>query len=310
MLTRKLVKAGPSSHTIALPKEWIEKNSLKKGDVVYVSHKDDELRILARIGDQQNKIERETIIDVSQKGLDSVQRLLTSAYLNNFSTIVLTGEDIDKKMAEIRTIVADFVALEITDQSSKRVVIKDLLNPSEVSVDKTLKRMDMIVRSMFEDLLSKPKQELHFQDKDVNRLYFLMLRALKSALRSDDIAKQLQIVPVGVLSVWQTVTCIENISDSLTHVSSIMRGLKTRDKVSDKVIEQVVRSVGTLFADVMGSYYQGDSVKGDVFAKKRLEIESQLNDVEGTREIGEIVQETKTMLTHVCTIAKVVIDRE
>ena len=26
MLTRKLVKAGPSSHTIALPKEWIEKN--------------------------------------------------------------------------------------------------------------------------------------------------------------------------------------------------------------------------------------------------------------------------------------------
>src|SRR3989344_9286340 len=120
MLTRKLVKAGPSSHTIALPKEWIEKNSLKKGDVVYVSHKDDELRILARIGDQQNKIERETIIDVSQKGLDSVQRLLTSAYLNNFSTIVLTGEDIDKKMAEIRTIVADFVALEITDKSSKR----------------------------------------------------------------------------------------------------------------------------------------------------------------------------------------------
>lgn len=306
MLTRKLVKAGPSSHTIALPKEWIEKNNLKKGDVVYVSQKEDELQILASIDHQQNKVERETTIDVSQKGLDSVQRLLTSAYLNNFSTIVLTGDDVDKKMTEIRNIVADFVALEITDQSSKRVVIKDLLNPSEVSVDKTLKRMDMIVRSMFEDLLSKPKQELHFQDKDVNRLYFLMLRALKSALRSDDVAKQLQIAPVGVLSVWQTVTCIENISDALTHVSSIMRGLKTRDKV----IEQVVRNVGTLFADVMGSYYQADSAKADVFAKKRLEIESQLNDVEGAREVGEIVQETKTMLTHVCTIAKVVIDRE
>lgn len=307
MLTRKLVKAGPSSHTIALPKDWIERNKLKKGDVVYISPvNDDELRVEAKLGDQKNKVERETTIDISQKSMDSVQRLLTSAYLNNFGTIIISGEDVDKKMADIRQIVGDFVALEITDQSSKRVVIKDLLNPSEVSVDKTLRRMDMIVRSMFDDLLSKPKQELHFQDKDVNRLYFLMLRALKSALRSEEVAKQLQINAVSVLAVWQTSTCIENMSDALTRIAMLMRSLKTRDKA----LEQVVRNIGNLFADVMGAYYQSDSAKADVFAKKRLELEAQLDGVEGSREVGEIIQETRTMITLVCTVAKIVIDKD
>ncbi len=308
MLTRKLVKAGPSSHTIALPKEWIEANKLKKGDVVYLSQvSNDELRIAAKIGDLKGKMDTETTIDISGKSTDSIQRLLTSAYLNNFSAVFLVGDDVEKKTQEIRQMVNYFVAFEITEQTQKRIVVKDLLNPSEVSVDKTLRRMDMIVRSMFEDLLAKPKQELHFQDNDVNRLYFLMLRALKSALRSEDIAKQLQLNPVAVLTVWQVVTQIENLSDSLTRVAVLTKSLKSKEKS----VEDVIRSVGTFFADVMAAYYQGEHEKADALTKKRLELEARLNELQGTsKEFGEISQEIKTMLTHVCTIARITVDKE
>ncbi|MBI4148655.1 phosphate uptake regulator PhoU [Candidatus Woesearchaeota archaeon] len=306
MLTRKLVKAGPSSHTIALPKEWIEKNKLKKGDVVYVSDvSDGELRIACTLGDEKAKVDREITIDASGKSPDSVQRLLTSAYLNNYSTVILAGDDLDKRAPDIRRMVGDFVAFEITDQSSKRIVVKDLLNPTEVSVEKTLRRMDMIVRSMFDDLLSKPKKELHFQDKDVNRLYFLMLRALKSALRSEDVAKQLLLTPVHVLTVWQTATQIENLADSLTRLAVLMKSSKSRE------IEDVLKVVGELFADVMSSYYQGEHEKADLLAKKRLDVEARLTSLQGnSKELGESCQEMRSMATNVCTIAKIVVDKE
>ncbi len=308
MLPRKLVKAGPSSHTIALPKEWVEKNKLRKGDVVYVdSLGDQELRITTTLHNQQQKTDRESILDITGKTIDSIQRLLTSAYVNNYNTIILTGEDIEKKTADIRMIVQDFVALEITDQSSKRITIKDLLNPREVSVEKTIRRMDMIVRSLFEDLKTPTPKGLHFQDRDINRLYFLLLRTLKSSLRSQEIAKELALLPVQSLVLWQIATQLENIADALTHIAQLIHNLKPKEKT----VEEIISHVGTLFTEVMAAYYQGEAAKADLLAKKRHELENQLCTLPGmSKEFGEILQETRTMITHVCTIAKIVIDKE
>ncbi len=35
MHIRKLVKSGAASHTLSLPKDWLEKNKLKKGSLLY-----------------------------------------------------------------------------------------------------------------------------------------------------------------------------------------------------------------------------------------------------------------------------------
>ena len=41
MHARKLVKAGSASHTVSLPKSWLEKNMLKKGDTIFIIEKSD-----------------------------------------------------------------------------------------------------------------------------------------------------------------------------------------------------------------------------------------------------------------------------
>ena len=45
MNIRRLVKSGTASHTISLPKDWINKNKLKKGDLLYINEKNNELTI-------------------------------------------------------------------------------------------------------------------------------------------------------------------------------------------------------------------------------------------------------------------------
>ena len=38
---RRLVKSGAASHTISLPKNWLDKNKLNKGDILYINEKSD-----------------------------------------------------------------------------------------------------------------------------------------------------------------------------------------------------------------------------------------------------------------------------
>jgi len=45
MNIRKLVKSGSTSHTIALPKDWLTKNNLKKGDMLYIKEENNEINI-------------------------------------------------------------------------------------------------------------------------------------------------------------------------------------------------------------------------------------------------------------------------
>src|SRR3989344_5388441 len=114
MHIRRLVKAGPSSHTIALPKEWIEKHNLKKGDAIHLRElSETELAIAPKEQKDLPTIAREKLIEIDNKKIDTIQREITAAYLNNYNLITLVGDSISQKAKAIREIVHNFVALEI-----------------------------------------------------------------------------------------------------------------------------------------------------------------------------------------------------
>ena len=179
MEIRRLVKSGAASHTISLPKQWLDKNALKKGDLVYIVEKTDkELSIMAE-NTGLKKSNKEITINVEGKDMEAIQRDITSAYINNFNNIIIIGLDSVDKAKDIRRILHDFVALEISEQTSTKIVAQDLLNLKEISIDKTLRRMDMIVRSIMQDSVASIEGNNMFdsvfhRDFDVNKLYFLM----------------------------------------------------------------------------------------------------------------------------------------
>ena len=180
MHLRKLVKAGLTSHTISLPKNWIKKNNLKKGDNIYILEKSDkELSIMPEHKKQIASRKKEIIIQVDKKEINTIQREITAAYLNNYGIICLIGDSISNKTKEIRKIIHNFVALEISEHTTKRIIAQDLLNLEEISVEKSINRMDMIVRTMLGDILriidgkKDLYESIYYRDFDVNKLYFL-----------------------------------------------------------------------------------------------------------------------------------------
>jgi len=216
MQIRKLVKSGVASHTVSLPKDWIVKNNMKKGDLVYVNEKDNELIISTETKKIEQKV-KEISIEVDEKEINTIRRKTISAYINNYQVFVFHGESLNKKLEEIRKILNNFLALEIVEQTATKLVAKDFLNLQEFSLENTIRRMDMLTRSILTDAKKGKKeyQALYFRDFEVDKLFFLVSRLIRANL--EDPSSNLS--NVGAMTKWWLAKNLESISDAGKNIS-------------------------------------------------------------------------------------------
>ncbi len=306
MIIRRLVKAGQASHTISLPKDWLDRHKLKKGDLVYLYEKGEKELIITPESKADEQVpQKEITISVDNKDLSTVQREITSAYINNYNTIVLNGQNVTKMTKDIRKILHDFVALEVADQTASSIIAKDLLNLKEISIDKTLRRMDMLVRSMIQDsiaALENPDmaQSVVVRDYEVNRAYFLLIRLLKSSLSNKQIADFFQLSNEKVLSYYYLTINLENYADCAKQLAEYLVKEKKKDKIKG-VIQRVEKS----YLDVMKSYFTKDKKLADSVALQREEL---LNDALALP--AGVAELFRNMVTLTNNVARLVMDEE
>ena len=311
MHTRRLVKAGQSSHTVSLPNEWVKKHSLKKGDIVYINESDLDLLITPEPKEQSSR--KDITINLDNKDISKIQREITSAYINNHSTITILGKDINKRSKEIRKILHDFVALEIAEQTSTRIVAKDLLNPKEISIEKTIRRMDMMIRSIMQDSISSigdksMYESITYRDFDINRLYFLMFRILKGALADIKIAQSYGIKNTQTLSLWYLVVNLENLADNLKNSCRLFESLK---KIDPEGLKELLKELEHSYLDVIKAYYNKDKDLAHKVASGRNAVMEKCSDYyekNRSKELFEIMGNFKELQTFICNIARIVID--
>jgi phosphate uptake regulator len=311
MHIRRLVKAGQASHTVSLPKDWLDKNKLGKGATLYIHEKSDsELIITPHLAGQAEGGQKAVTIQVDGKELDTIQREITAAYVNSASNIDLVGDTISKHAKEIRRMLHDFVALEISEQTSGRISAKDLLNLQEISVDKSIKRMDIILRTMLQDckLTASGKdlsESVMFRDYDVNRLYFLLSRLLKSALSNPAMAAQLQLPPAKVLGKWMLVHNIEGLADAVKGLCSQCASLNAKQK---KPVAELLSQIEQDYLDAMRAVYEKNTKLADEIARRRLERQKSCESL--SNELPKAANSSSAIASFVSEIARLVIDEE
>src|SRR5574342_551036 len=306
MIIRRLVKAGQASHTISLPKEWLDRHKLKKGDLVYLYEKTDkELVITPESKADEEVPQKEITIPIDNKELSTIQREITSAYINNYNTIVLNGQSITRQTKDIRKMLHDFVALEVADQTANSIIAKDLLNLKEISIDKTIRRMDMLARSMIQDSIAALEnaelaQSVQVRDYEVNRAYFLLMRLLKSSLANKQIADFFQLSNEKVLSYYYLTINLENFADCAKQLSEYLAKEKKKDKM-----KSVFQSVEKNYLEVMKAYFTKDKKLADGVALQREGLLKDANELPaGTAELF------KTMVTLTNNVARLVMDEQ
>ncbi|MBU90361.1 hypothetical protein CMO94_02365 [Candidatus Woesearchaeota archaeon] len=258
---RKLIGFSKGSFVVTMPKYWVEKHNLKKGDMISIEEGSDELVFYA--GEKETKKEEKSIsISAEDKKLSMIKAEIVSSYLNNYNTIEIFSKTLEDDAPVIKGILRNLSGMEIIEQTGKRIVAKDLIDVSSISIQSIIRRMDVITRSMIDDTIMcmqgkcNPKSILH-RDTDVNRLYYLGFRVIKNAMENPMLMNKLETNPWRLLSDKMILSRIEEIADRQKRVSRLLAEAEFKDKILEE-FKQISNEIKERYNNAMKAYYNND----------------------------------------------------
>jgi phosphate uptake regulator len=261
MQYRKLMGFSKGSFIITLPKNWIEKNNLKKGDTIGIEENQDALMFHAG-GKEQKKEEKTIIINANDKNLIRLKSEIVSAYLNNYNTIELFSENIGEDAPAIKDILRNLSGMEIVEQTGKRIVAKDLIDVKSISIQSIARRMDIITRSMMDDALlciggKCNANSLLDRDTDVNRLYYLGFRVIKNTMQDPALMSSMKTNSWKISTDRRILSRIEEIADRQKRIARLISETGYELKALEE-FKKLSEDVKQRYTDAMKAYYNDD----------------------------------------------------
>ena len=215
---RKLISFGKGGYVISIPKSWVQEHRLAKGSVVMLERSGEQLAVSpSQNGAGQQRQGRGGAIRVDGSPQDVVLHMLTAAYLNSYDTITISGEQLSSVLPRIRQQIQKLIALEVMESSRTRLVLKDFLDFSAISIADHLRKMDILIRSMFTDLIEHPGQaeEMGAHDDDVDRLFFVVAKAMRKAANDPAVLKSLRLSLQELCTLSHHAGALESLADEI-----------------------------------------------------------------------------------------------
>ena len=290
MEIRKIQYQGGSTYTVSLPKKWIRKLEVKKGDKIVF--KDTENLLIIYPFKNKNK-EKEKQIDADK---DILSRGILASYLAGFKNIrIIAHKSISKeRKKEIEKIVSKLNGLQIVEESANGMLLQDLLNTDELDLKKAVKRAYSLCASMHRDAILALKRndkelarEVIQRDDAVDCLYFLSVRQLRSALNDPRYA----INGVECLDYRMLVKCIEEIADSCCVIANKVLEI---DKKHD--LEEFSEACHAIHEQAFAAYLSKNITNAQALRKKEkgiLEMKKRLLKPELSPILDELVSIAK-----------------
>ena len=182
---RKLQLAGGSTYLISLPKRWVQSAGLKPGDTLFLEIEGDGSVSVRHRPEEKSPVRRKVFEERGEESREHLLRKLIGAYISGFSLIEVRFPP--DRGPFIRRVARDFcrqvIGPEVIEEGRSLIVIQDLSDTSELSSEKCLRRMHLIVRTMLEDAVQALKEsdasrahDVTQRDQDVDRLYWMVAK--------------------------------------------------------------------------------------------------------------------------------------
>ncbi|MDP4012882.1 MAG: hypothetical protein Q8R00_04735 [Candidatus Nanoarchaeia archaeon] len=281
---RKLIKFGNSSHVISLPRDWLTKNKLDKGDVIYFHQNGGNELVLTPAEPKSKKEDREIVIDANKKAIETIKRELTSAYIRGFNVIKITDNNLKERAVEIRNELQNLMALEIMEQTQTSMVARDMLNVNDVNLNTLLRRMDMTTRSMMTDLkeaikeTSNTYEHFSYRDQDINRTYFVVLRLTNLGMSDLAFANSIKLTPKDLFKIWGVGYYLESLADEVKRIAELLNNTKINKKTKEYLL-RLFNDIEASYFSVMKAYYTGDIQLALQYSDARKKLFEKTNEL-------------------------------
>lgn len=240
MHARKVLEMGGGTFLVSLPKQWARKNGISKGDTLAVEEISGH-KLLVHPIDESGEKPREFEIEFEGRDLRQVVNDLTGAYLLGHELIRIGGRRVIQRQdrATLKETIGRLVGLEIMDEDSKHITVQFLLESSVLDPQRIVRRMSGILEGMMRDTAEAVRKSdktllslVEERDDEIDRLYFLLVRTIRSATIHPELAERYGLESVDVLDYRVLASFLESAGDATAELSKKLQGMKIGKRVS------------------------------------------------------------------------------
>lgn len=243
--SRKVQQTPTGTFFVCLPRDWANASGLKKGFEVNLEVTSDGKLLV----DPKNAAEPEPKVATLGVG-PFLGREIVGRYLLGFDTINIEAKNrIDANARKIiKSTASSLAGLEIVEETICKISLQSISQqPFGFLPQKILQRNHGLVAGMFRDVTnsfintdSELAKSVVSRDNESNRLYFLLVRTLRTIIQNPRLSDKLGITPIECLDYRLAASLIEGIGDACVQFASntiALNGIKLSDELRKLLFE-------------------------------------------------------------------------
>jgi len=283
---RKIQRTSGGTFFVCLPKAWAERNGLDRRTVVSVTETADGTLVI----NPKYNVERtpQTAVVTPSSLLD---RVIIEKYLLGFDSIKVQAKDrislLDRE--RVKHASTRLIGLEIVEENHSTIVMQCLLEPSTFPPQKILRRESSIVSGVHRDAVTallegdvELAKNVVARDNEVNRLYFLLVRVLRTVIQNPGLSEKLGILPIDCLDYRLAASLVESIGDHSASIGEIvikLGGAKIAGNLSELILNLHKVAYEAHENAISAVFYHDVSVAESVRSEKE-KVESVFHEIE------------------------------
>jgi len=219
---RRVQQVASGTLLVSLPRDWCNRNQITKGSTLTLETDSDDSLILSPLR-SATKEPSEYTIELLSKDPTYISNKITSAYLLGYDLVRVQGRGrIVYELREmVKKVLRQLVGLEIVEEDANSITAQYLLEPGSLSPEKLFRRMHTLVAGMYRDVLvsilegdtslGKAAAE---RDDEVDRLYFLIVRVIRTAAVNSQLARRFNTNAIDLLDYRVAANMMEAVGDA------------------------------------------------------------------------------------------------
>lgn len=224
---RSIQKVGYSTFTVSLPKEWAQRQGVKKGSKVVIRELPDGSLVLS-VAERGQGLPRKLSANLELSGDEGeveLERGVIALYQAGFDTIRVRAPP--SSLEVLRKIRNRLSGVEVVEEGEESAVLEVVLNNVELGFSRILDRMVALLQSSIEDIRKystensvRALQKVVERDDEIDKFYFLLVRQASLCFRKPEIFSELGLSSQGeVLPLLYYGKTLERLGDTLTQMA-------------------------------------------------------------------------------------------